>query len=186
MYLVFDTETTGLIEKGATFKPLKGFPRIVQIAWNVYSKEGVLISTQSHIIKPKGFKIPKTASKVHGITTKEALKYGVDSKYVMRLFNNSVNKASVLLAHNFRFDSKIVMSESIINDQYCSIFSKEKEVIDTMLRYKKFVGVKFSNGAYRFPTLKDLYFKVFGEHFKNAHNATADVEATAKCYFKLK
>jgi DNA polymerase-3 subunit alpha len=33
--------------------------------------------------------------------------------------------------------------------------------------------------------LSDLYELLFGEKFANAHDAKADVEALAKCYFEL-
>ena len=184
MYLIFDTETTGIIEKGANFKPLKGFPRIVQIAWNTYTENGKLISSQSYIIKPEGFEIPKTATKIHGITNKQALKVGLPSKYVMKLFINALNKADTLVAHNFRFDGRVVMAECIKNNLYCPVY--QRKVIDTMLEYKKYVGKKFKNGAYKFPKLKDLYSKVFGKEFEDQHNALADVNATAKVFFKLK
>lgn len=186
MILVFDTETTGIIEKGASFKPLNGFPNLVQIAWNVYTDNGNLLSSQSYIIKPDGYIIPESATKIHGITTEDAIKNGIDSSRVMKLFNEDVNKATKLIAHNFRFDSKIVMAESIRVDQYCPIFSKKKEIIDTMVKYKKYSKNKFKNGTSMFPKLKDLYYTVFGKYFNNAHDALADVNACADCYFKLR
>ena len=186
MILVFDTETTGTIDKGATFKPLSGFPNLVQIAWNIYTNEGKLISSQSYIIKPIGFTNPKTASDIHGITTEDAIKDGVDSKRIMQLFNKDVNKATVLVAHNFRFDSKIVMAESIRVGDYCPIFDKKKEVFDTMVKYKNLSKNKFKNGAKKFPKLRDLYYTIFNKYFENEHNALADVEACADIYFKLK
>lgn len=39
--------------------------------------------------------------------------------------------------------------------------------------------------GYKFPKLKELYKILFGYEFSNAHNATSDVDATAKCYFEL-
>lgn len=184
MYLVFDTETTGPIEKGATFKPLKGFPRIVQIAWNTYTSNGKLISSQSFIIKPEGFKIPKSATKIHGITNKQAKKEGLPSKYVMQMFVNALNKTKVVVGHNVSFDSRVVMAECIENKLYCPIFQRDK--FDTMKEYKNYVKATNKNGKIKFPKLDELYYKVFKKHFDNQHNASADVNATAECFFKLK
>ncbi len=40
-------------------------------------------------------------------------------------------------------------------------------------------------GKYKWPTLAELYDKLFGEGFDEAHNAAADVAATARCFFEL-
>ena len=40
-------------------------------------------------------------------------------------------------------------------------------------------------GGYKWPKLEELYRKLFGCMFDNAHDALADVEATKKCYFEL-
>ena len=40
-------------------------------------------------------------------------------------------------------------------------------------------------GNYKFPTLSELHFKIFGKNFNEAHNASADVDATARCLFEL-
>lgn len=186
MILVFDTETTGTIQKGATFKPLNGFPNLVQIAWNTYTNEGKLLSTQSYIIKPYGYTIPKTATAIHGITTEMAIKDGKESKSIMKLFNRDIDKASILIAHNFRFDSKIVMAESIRVNLYCAIFNKSKTIIDTMIRYKEYSKNEYKNKKKKYPKLIDLYKTVFGTEFDNAHDALADVNACANIYFKLR
>jgi len=40
-------------------------------------------------------------------------------------------------------------------------------------------------GKFKLPTLTELHQYLFGEPFNEAHNATADVEATARCFFEL-
>jgi len=37
----------------------------------------------------------------------------------------------------------------------------------------------------KFPTLEELHTVLFGENFQGAHDALADVRATAKCFFEL-
>ena len=41
-------------------------------------------------------------------------------------------------------------------------------------------------GGYKWPTLEELYYKVFGCGMENAHDALADILATKECFFKLK
>ena len=65
MFLIFDTETTGL--PGNWNAPLTDFanwPRVVQIAWQLHAADGKLISAESLIVQPEGFTIPFNAEKV--------------------------------------------------------------------------------------------------------------------------
>ena len=41
-------------------------------------------------------------------------------------------------------------------------------------------------GGYKWPKLEELYRKLFGRMFDNAHDALADVVATKECFFALK
>ena len=66
MYLFFDTETTGLPRNWrAPVTELDNWPRLVQIAWIAYDKEGTKISSNEFIVKPEGFSIPLRAEKIH-------------------------------------------------------------------------------------------------------------------------
>src|SRR5690606_2037917 len=40
-------------------------------------------------------------------------------------------------------------------------------------------------GRYKLPNLTELHSYLFGVPFAEAHNATADVEATTRCFFEL-
>jgi DNA polymerase III subunit alpha len=40
-------------------------------------------------------------------------------------------------------------------------------------------------GRFKLPTLTELHSHLFGEPFAEAHNATADVEATTRCFLEL-
>ena len=59
MYLIFDTETTGLPQNfNAPLSDSDNWPRMVQIAWQLHDEEGKLIENQDYIIKPEGYDIP--------------------------------------------------------------------------------------------------------------------------------
>lgn len=112
MYLFFDTETTGLpINWKAPVSALNNWPRLVQLAWLHYDKDGNKIGGNSYIIKPEGFTIPSDASRVHGITTDRALSEGIALQGVLNDFQNLISQASYLVAHNMSFDEKIVGAE---------------------------------------------------------------------------
>ena len=84
MYLIFDTETTGLPKDyNAPLTDLDNWPRLVQLAWQLHANDGSLIEAQNFIIKPEGYNIPYNAEKVHGISTERANKEGHDLNKVL-------------------------------------------------------------------------------------------------------
>ena len=53
MYLIFDTETTGLPKKfNAPITDLDNWPRCVQIAWQLHDYDGRLIEHNDFLIVP--------------------------------------------------------------------------------------------------------------------------------------
>ena len=52
MYLIFDTETTGLPKRwDAPLNDLDNWPRCVQVAWQIHDNKGELVSQKSFLIK---------------------------------------------------------------------------------------------------------------------------------------
>ena len=73
-YLIFDVETTGLpIEWEASVYDVDNWPRVVQIAWQLYDDDKKLLKEYNFIIKPDGYVIPNQASHIHNITTAKAI-----------------------------------------------------------------------------------------------------------------
>ena len=71
MYLIFDTETTGLPKKWkAPLTDSDNWPRCVQIAWQLHDYDGSLI--EHFIVKPDAYDIPYDSEKIHGISTERA------------------------------------------------------------------------------------------------------------------
>lgn len=184
MHLIFDTETTGLPQNWkAPITDTHNWPRLVQLAYQVYDDQANLLKEVNHIIKPDGFEIPKESSDIHGITTQQALENGVDLQRALDEFYVDADQAQHLIAHNTDFDSKIVDCEFIRLNQ--SPFLTQTSCICTM---KSSTNVCKIPGPYGFkwPRLEQLHEFLFEETFDGAHNALIDVQATARCYFKLK
>ena len=88
MFLVFDTETTGLPQNyRAPITDFNNWPRMVQIAWQIHDIKGDLVEVKNFIIKPEGFSIPFNSEKIHGISTKMALEKGIPLKDVLFHFS---------------------------------------------------------------------------------------------------
>ncbi len=183
MYLFFDTETTGKPKKWkAPVEDTFNWPRMVQIAWQLYDLEQKLIEEVSCIIKPEGFEIPGEATFIHGISTEQALEEGKDLTEVLNDFKAKINKADTIIAHNMPFDEKIVGAEFIRKNIEHNLFVSER--LCTMAEGTYYCKIPGKYG-YKWPKLSELHIKLFGKDFEGAHDALADVKATSKCFFKM-
>lgn len=186
MYLIFDTETTGLPKRfDAPITDTDNWPRCIQIAWQLHDTMGNLVESQDFIVKPEGFSIPFDSEQIHGISTDLALEQGVEMQEVLDKFNTALNKAKFVVGHNVKFDLNIMGAEfhrfEILNSL------QELPVLDTCTettaRLCQLAGGR--GGRFKLPTLSELHNFLFAELFSEAHNATADVEATTRCFFEL-
>ncbi|PKM98241.1 MAG: 3'-5' exonuclease [Elusimicrobia bacterium HGW-Elusimicrobia-3] len=184
MYLFFDTETTGLPRSwNAPVTALDNWPRLVQLAYMAYDGEGGLIAAVDTMVKPEGFTIPVESSRIHGITTERALAEGRDLGTVLREFKALLDPARYLVAHNISFDEKIIGAEFLRNG--LPDIPAVKHKICTMHSATEYCAIPGPRG-YKWPKLTELHRKLFNKDFSEAHNAAADIAATAKCFWELK
>ncbi|MDA8630026.1 DNA polymerase III subunit alpha [Flavobacteriaceae bacterium] len=186
MFLIFDTETTGLPKKwSAPLTDFDNWPRAIQVAWQVHDISGNCISNQSYVVHPDGFSIPYDSEKIHGISTQLAKKIGVDISFVLNKFQEDLKKSQFMCGHNLNFDEKILGAEYLRSDGNNPLQDFPK--IDTCT--EETAGICMLKGGrgrkFKLPTLMELYTHLFNKKFESAHNASADVEATALCLFKL-
>ena len=114
MFLIFDTETTGLPKRdNAPISEVDNWPRVVQLAWQLHDETGELLEHHNLMIRPDGFEIPYSAEKVHGISTAMALQKGLPLRSVLERFNDALIKAQYLIGHNIRFDINALGAEFI-------------------------------------------------------------------------
>ena len=185
MFLIFDTETTGLPKNyKAPVSDSDNWPRMVQLAWQLHDHTGKLLSAKNHIIKPEGYDIPIGVSKIHGITTERAERDGHDLRSVLEELKIDLERTQYNVGHNIEFDINIVGAEffrlGIVND------IAEKADIDTMKTSVNFCAIPGGRGGrFKYPKLTDLHIKLFGKDFGDAHDAAYDVDATARCFFGL-
>ncbi len=185
MFLIFDTETTGLpLRDDAPLTDFENWPRAVQISWQLHDLEGKLVEVKDFVIKPDGFDIPFNAARVHGITTEVAEHYGVPLEEAMAEFSEAVKKSKYLVGHNIQFDINILGCEYLRlgeDNQLEGIANIDTSKETT--NYCQLPGGK--GGGYKYPKLEELYRKLFNEGFAEAHNAAADVEATTRAFLEL-
>ena len=183
MYLFFDTETTGRPRNWkASVTDTKNWPRMVQIAWLLYDENRQLIEAQDHIIQPENYTIPTNVARIHGITTAIAKAKGVDLNGVLTTFKKLIDKAEYVIAHNIAFDEKIIGAEYHRKKIDHRLFLSER--ICTMKAGTNFCKIPGRYG-YKWPSLSELHQIAFGKDFTEQHNARADTQACADCFFKM-
>lgn len=186
MYLIFDTETTGLPKKwDAPISDVDNWPRVVQIAWQLHDEYGELIEHRDFLIAPDDFDIPFDAERVHGISTALAEKDGRPMSEVLASFNEALGKARFVIGQNLSFDLNVMGAEFIRQDVATTLH--DLPVLDTCTeRTAQLVKIPGGRGGkFKLPTLTELHEFLFDHPFDEAHNATADVEATTRCFLEL-
>ncbi len=187
MYLIFDTETTGLPRNwNLDYTHSDNWPRAVQIAWQVHDELGNLVEAKDYLIRPEGYNIPFDAERIHGISTELAQEKGESLAFVLQAFHEAVNKVNFVVGHNVGFDINI-MSAEYYRQNPTTPFLQDKAILDTCTEKTaelcKITGGR--GGRYKLPTLTELNKHLFNQSFAEAHNATADVEATTRCFLEL-
>ncbi len=186
MYLIFDTETTGLPRNwNAPITDTDNWPRCIQIAWQLHDDYGNLIEHQDYLVKPEGFNIPYDAERIHGISTELADEQGIALQEVLENFNVALSKSKFIVGQNIGFDVNIMGCE--FHRLGVESRMSQMPVLDTCTEITaellKLPGGR--GGKFKLPNLTELHQYLFGEPFSEAHNATADVEATTRCFLQL-
>lgn len=183
MYLVFDVETTGLPKRyDAPVEDLDNWPRVVQLAYAFYDDQKKIECISGAIIKPEGFVIPQEAARIHGINQARAEKTGIPLKEVLKGINYFLKKSKVAIAHNIRFDMKVLGAEFLRAKIKTNLFDLER--VCTMFKSTRYCAIE-GNYGFKWPKLEELYVKLFDKGFEDAHDARADVLACAECFFEL-
>lgn len=168
--LFFDTETTGLLPTD----------RIVSIACLIYDMNAIssdeILDEFYEIIKPEGFSIISwhTSTKIHKITQQVADKKGVSIKKAISFLDDHLPTVGQIVGHNVDFDIRILLNELKLAGRFDLIELVNKIPTRCTMKENTVDGVR--------PKLTTLYKSRIGKDF-DAHNAYADITATAQCYF---
>ncbi|MDB4767089.1 DNA polymerase III subunit alpha [Flavobacteriaceae bacterium] len=186
MYLIFDTETTGLPKRwNAPVTDTDNWPRCIQIAWQLHDAMGNLLDHQDYLVAPDGFDVPFEAEQIHGISTALAQDQGLPLLEVLERFTKALEKCHFVVGQNVGFDLNIMGAE--FHRAGLENLLTQKPVLDTCTEQTasmcEISGGR--GGKFKLPTLTELHQHLFGEPFGEAHNATADVEATSRCFLEL-
>lgn len=118
VYLVFDTETTGLFQfkDKVTGLPVPadapGQPRLASVAFILADAQGREVSRARHYIRPDGWSIDGTeAAAVNGLSDAFLAENGVPVAEVLDLWEGYIRAGLIAAAYNVQFDAKMMRAE---------------------------------------------------------------------------
>jgi len=169
--LVFDTETTGLIEN--TLIREQHQPRVIEFFGHIVDADGEVLEELEFFCNP-GIPIQPIITRITGInndTVKDAGPFSDHADGVIKL----IESADSILAHNLSFDWYITNFEF----ERCERKAEWPLIrICTVEETEWFKGHRLK--------LQDLHEHLFGEVFEDAHRARNDVNALTRCFNELR
>ena len=189
MYIIFDTETTGLIPKDSsnnyyhyTNTSKYNNARMIQISYEILDTTLNVIATRSFYINEVD---TVSNSQFHNITKDLLEKEGISMTRFCDIFTEDLNICSRIIAHNLQFDYFILMSE-LYRFGFTDIINKINllKLICSMKKTRHFVCLNK-----KYPKLLELYNYANNSNLKelpNAHNSMFDVMYLRIALVKLK
>lgn len=188
MYLVFDTETTGLPQNTLPASD-KNQARVLQFAAIQLDDKFKRIAEFKSLIKPDGWDtINPGAQAAHGISIEMCNEYGVPMQTVLAMFQSWADSSRVIVAHNIKFDQQLLHIE-------CD-YHKRSRIVTHDAKHKLFCSMVYSTevckiphakwpGKYKWPKVKEAFKFFTGQEPPDQHDALGDVRATCVIFQKL-
>lgn len=169
-YLVFDTETTGLITNSVIAD--KHQPRVIEFFGHIIDRKGK-VYRELHFVCDPGVPVTDIITKITGITQEE-----VRGKPRFKHWANEVvdliQEADAYVAHNLSFDIDMVTMDLKRADREVEWSGRK---ICTVEGTEHIKGFRLNLSA--------LHEHLFGAAFPGAHRARVDVEALTRCFVEL-
>jgi DNA polymerase III epsilon subunit-like protein len=212
--LVFDTETTGLINKSLLplqYKDLALHPYITQLSAVLYDVDNQKVKKvfNTYVKIPDHVEIPEIVQQLTGIT-REKCDSGMEIGDALNAFYQMYLKCDAIIAHNMWFDSKMIRIECMRNrfPQMRDIFYQVTSQVtsqgtnqgtsqgtsqgttqnadDVSIGCTMMEGMKYCglNRFVRLSVLYELLFKEDANQFE-LHNSLVDTMVCLRCYLKI-
>lgn len=190
-FLVFDTETTGVVDQAASAEDAGRQPEIVQFACLLIDDKGQEWASANLIVDPSGI-VPDAAARVHGLTTDICRVVGVSPMVVLHLYQQLAFRSTMLVAHNLEFD------DTVMRAAYARCGRRQPDRLAQLRRVcTKVAATPVLNlpptekmraaglDKPKPPTLAETYEHLFGQKLLNAHSAMDDTRACARIFLNL-
>ncbi len=201
MFLFFDTETNGLPDYNLDLVD-RAQPRILQLACLLTDDGGREMMSWKAPIVPEGFQVDERLVGDNGKPTAFAInklgngllnQYGIALRQALAMFRLFESKATLKVAHNYRFDGFLLKSEharagvepiSPPIEKFCTM--KAMTEIMKLGPTPNMIAAGFHDKP-KSASLAEAYSYVTGgKAIEKAHDALADVRACKEVFFWLK
>lgn len=199
--LVFDVETTGLFPKRPRAKgftspphtPLEECPHMLQLSYVIFdSHTSTVIDRYNTLVAPpSGVEVTAEITGLTGITAEAAAK-GANTKEVLERFSDALKTVEVVIAHNMRFDRKMINVEAARLGLQVVLEVPERDMppptgpkqVCTMLlgaEYARSIG-----NTYRWSKLDVLYTQLYDKPApEGLHDSRVDTIVCLQCYMYM-
>ena len=195
--LVFDTETTGLPENGASIYDKSKWPYVIQLSYILYDS-----SNNSSLIKNNYIKIADAVAisqesfNIHNISREILHEQGINIVDALKEFNECLKTCDIVVGHNISFDKRMIFVECFRHAvaQYFTRYEGNEKIpkpefctMKNTTHYCKLERLSKTNEVYiKNPKLSELYLILFPNESlpNNLHNSLVDVAMTLRCYLK--
>jgi len=183
-YLVIDTETNGLPQSyHMPVTDLTNWPRLISVAWGLYDEQGKELCRHDALVKPDGYRWNKVAQQIHRITPEQAEVKGQSLVDVLDQLRPAMERADAWVGHNIDLDYGVIGAEFIRAERLQPGRVGEFPARAVLCTMDASAKVTPNREPVR---LNELYQLLTGKKMKGMHDASADMLATARCFFELK
>lgn len=174
MYLVLDTETTGLPDHRQAADAV-GQPRVASVAMIFCDGDLNIEAEYFSLIRPDGWIMPPHVTAINGLSTELLTTRGGPILLPLLLYGAAIMQGRIVVAHNPRFDAKLMRGE-LRRAGLCDYYMVTR-TIDTV----PWARTLCSNGR-----LTTAYRELCGQVIDGAHTALADARACREVLLALR
>jgi len=181
-YLLFiDTETSGLPKKwDLPYSDNDNWPYAVQVAWVIFTRNGKEIKKENFYVNDDDFEITPAAYRIHGISREFLLQHGESREKILKvLAADLMLYRPLVVGHYMQLDFQVLGADFYRIGLENPL--KNFPTFCTMQATAKYV----SSPKSKYLRLDRLFYILFYTDLKNQHQALADAQATAACFFEM-
>ncbi|MCE2790485.1 MAG: hypothetical protein LW630_11320 [Saprospiraceae bacterium] len=184
MYLIFDcSAAAGYTNYKANFTETESWPRLMHISWMLLGPDYKPLEDFDCIPSIEGVTWDEKSMEKGHIDQEDIRKKSIPIHEVLEKFSATAEKAVYIFAHNLNYNENLLGAEYVRAKKSISFFSKKRHCLMEEGTY--YCKIPAKGGGYKYPGLPELHAACFGQSYKPAGNARADIIAAARCFIKM-
>lgn len=184
MYLIFDCSSlNGYTNFKASFNDTDAWPRLLHLSWMLLGEDFKPLEDFDCIARIDGVEIDEKSMEKAHIDAEDVRKKSTPIAEILDKFAATADKATYLFAHNLNYNENIIGAEFVRAKKSIRFFSKKRHCLMEEGTY--YCKIPSRGSGYKYPSLAELHAACFGQAYKPAGNARADVIAAARCFIKM-